>query len=185
MGVEIHSVKPLPNSKFQIKFKNEDTLEFNKILFATGSGRKAWNWLLALGHTISDPVPSLFTFKIVDPRLENLSGLTFEKTECSLTEFGYSQLGSLLVTHWGASGPAILKLSAKGARELFNKEYETTLRIDFVPGIKKDEGRKGKRASSLQIHFQHARFRNSKKILGKNIRNSFYRSIQKVVRLIL
>ncbi|ULH28551.1 NAD(P)/FAD-dependent oxidoreductase [Leptospira weilii] len=142
IGVEIHSVKPVPDSKFQIKLKSEDILEFNKILFATGSGRKAWNWLQALGHTISDPVPSLFTFKIVDSRLEDLSGLTFEKTECSLVEFGYSQIGPLLITHWGISGPAILKLSAKGARELFNKEYETTLKVDFVPGMKKDEVRK-------------------------------------------
>ncbi|EKO79027.1 MULTISPECIES: NAD(P)/FAD-dependent oxidoreductase [unclassified Leptospira] len=142
IGIEIYSIKPIPDSKFQIKLKDGDILEFDKILFATGSGRKAWNWLQALGHTISDPVPSLFTFKIVDPRFEGLSGLAFEKAECSLVEFGYSQFGPLLVTHWGVSGPAILKLSAKGARELFDKGYETTLRVDFVPGIKKDEVRK-------------------------------------------
>ncbi|EMY79469.1 flavoprotein family protein [Leptospira weilii serovar Ranarum str. ICFT] len=139
---EIHSVTPTTDFKFRIKLKTGETLEYNKILFATGSGRKAWNWLQALGHTISDPVPSLFTFKIVDPRLENLSGLTFEKTECSLVEFGYSQLGPLLITHWGVSGPAVLKLSAKGARELFEKEYDTILRVNFVPGMKKDEVRK-------------------------------------------
>ncbi|PJZ59047.1 NAD(P)/FAD-dependent oxidoreductase [Leptospira barantonii] len=139
---EIHSVTPMPDSTFQIRLKTGEILEFNKILFATGSGRKAWTWLQAMGHTILDPVPSLFTFKIEDPRFENLSGLAFEKTECSLVEFGYSQLGPLLITHWGASGPAILKLSAKGARELFDKEYDTILKVNLVPGMKKDEVRK-------------------------------------------
>ncbi|EMO03378.1 hypothetical protein LEP1GSC116_0364 [Leptospira interrogans serovar Icterohaemorrhagiae str. Verdun HP] len=119
--MEIHSVISESNSNFQIELKTGETLEFNKILFATGSGRKAWNWLDALGHTIVEPVPSLFTFKISDARLENLFGLAFENVECSLVEFGYSQLGPLLITHWGVSGPSVLKLSAKGARELFEK----------------------------------------------------------------
>lgn len=140
--MEIHSVISESNSNFQIKLKTGETLKFNKILFATGSGRKAWNWLDALGHTIVEPVPSLFTFKISDARLENLFGLAFENVECSLVEFGYSQLGPLLITHWGVSGPSVLKLSAKGARELFEKKYDTTLKINFVPGMKKDEVRK-------------------------------------------
>ncbi|RHX95694.1 aminoacetone oxidase family FAD-binding enzyme [Leptospira yasudae] len=139
---EIHSVTPTEDGRFQIKFKDGGILEFDKVLFATGSGRKAWGWLQAMGHTILEPVPSLFTFKISDPRLENLSGLSFERTECSLVEFGYSQIGPTLITHWGLSGPAILKLSAKGARELFQKEYDTILKINFIPGMKKDEVRK-------------------------------------------
>ncbi|TGL76481.1 NAD(P)/FAD-dependent oxidoreductase [Leptospira yasudae] len=139
---EIHSVTPTEDGRFQIKFKDGEILEFDKVLFATGSGRKAWGWLQAMGHTILEPVPSLFTFKISDPRLENLSGLSFEQTECSLVEFGYSQIGPTLITHWGLSGPAILKLSAKGARELFQKEYDTILKINFIPGMKKDEVRK-------------------------------------------
>ncbi|EMG21610.1 hypothetical protein LEP1GSC150_5621 [Leptospira interrogans serovar Copenhageni str. LT2050] len=61
--MEIHSVISESNSNFQIELKTGETLEFNKILFATGSGRKAWNWLDALGHTIVEPVPSLFTLK--------------------------------------------------------------------------------------------------------------------------
>ncbi len=140
--IEIHSVTPKESSKFEIKLKSGEILEFDKILFATGSGRKAWNWLEAMGHTILDPVPSLFTFKISDRRIEELSGLAFEKTECALSEFGYSQIGPLLITHWGLSGPAILKLSAKGARELFEKEYNTTLKINLLPGMKKEEVRK-------------------------------------------
>ncbi|AOP35042.1 flavoprotein [Leptospira tipperaryensis] len=140
--MEIHSVTPNENSKFEIKLKSGEILEFDKILFATGSGRKAWNWLQTMGHTILDPVPSLFTFKISDPKITDLSGLAFEKTECSLMDFGYSQIGPLLITHWGLSGPAILKLSAKGARELFEKEYNTTLRVNLLPGMKKEEVRK-------------------------------------------
>lgn len=118
--MEIHSVTSVSNSDFRIKLKTGETLEFNKILFATGSGRKAWNWLNALGHTVVEPVPSLFTFKISDVRLENLFGLAFENVECSLIEFGYLQLGPLLITHWGVSGPSVLKLyRQKVARELF------------------------------------------------------------------
>ncbi|MBM9502600.1 NAD(P)/FAD-dependent oxidoreductase [Leptospira sp. 201903071] len=140
--VEIFSVTPKENSKFEIKLKSGEILEFDKILFATGSGRKAWNWLQAMGHTILEPVPSLFTFKISDRRIADLSGLAFEKTECSLAEFGLSQIGPLLITHWGLSGPSILKLSAKGARELFEKGYNTILKVNLLPGMKKEEVRK-------------------------------------------
>ncbi|XDD51012.1 NAD(P)/FAD-dependent oxidoreductase [Leptospira sp. WS92.C1] len=145
--MEIHSVTPIRNDsgkilKFQIKLKSEEILEYDKILFATGSGRKAWGWLQAMGHSILDPVPSLFTFKISDPRLEGLSGLSFETADCSLVDFNHSQAGPLLITHWGLSGPAILKLSAKGARELFEVDYKTVLRVNLIPGLKKEEVRK-------------------------------------------
>nr|WP_100764557.1 NAD(P)/FAD-dependent oxidoreductase [Leptospira ellisii]PJZ94487.1 aminoacetone oxidase family FAD-binding enzyme [Leptospira ellisii] len=143
---EIHSITPIPSpqghSNFRVQLKSGEILEYSKIIFATGSGRKAWGWLQALGHTISDPVPSLFTFKISDPRIEDLAGLSFERTLCSLSDFGYTQEGPLLVTHWGLSGPAILKLSAKGARELHEAEYSTFLKIDFVPAYSREEIRK-------------------------------------------
>jgi predicted Rossmann fold flavoprotein len=87
----------------------------------------------ALGHTIEPLVPSLFTFHIDDPRLIGLSGVSLENATASVGGTKLRQSGPLLITHWGLSGPAILKLSAWGARELATRHYEFPLTINFAP----------------------------------------------------
>lgn len=122
-----------------------------KILIATGSNQKMWNILKRLGHNIIEPVPSLFTFNIKDPRLEGIPGISTKARVQIVPENGQkknspsssifkkvgpestSSEGPVLVTHWGLSGPAILKLSAWGARLFNHLEYQFNIRINWVP----------------------------------------------------
>ena len=102
------------------------------VLVATGSSPAMWKVLASLGHQIVDPVPSLFTFNIKDPRIEGLPGLSVPKAEVKVQGSKLSATGPLLITHWGMSGPAILRLSAWGARELAALNYQFTIRVNWV-----------------------------------------------------
>ena len=97
---------------------------FDKIMLATGSSSTAWQWLTELGHTIVPPVPSLFTFNTKDTRLRDLSGVSVPMAALRIPGSKLAAEGPLLVTHWGLSGPAILRISAWGARELHEKGYK-------------------------------------------------------------
>jgi predicted Rossmann fold flavoprotein len=101
-----------------------------KLLIATGSNPKVWDILKSLVHSIEAPVPSLFTFNVKDKRLDGLAGIALE--DVTLKMEGLTQRGALLVTHWGLSGPAALKLSAWGARILFEKKYRAPLTVNWL-----------------------------------------------------
>jgi predicted Rossmann fold flavoprotein len=106
----------------------------DKLILATGSNPKIWEMLQNFGHAVINPVPSLFTFNCKDNRIKDLPGVS---AQVSVRVLG-SKLksnGALLITHWGLSGPAILKLSAWGARELFNKNYQFEIAINWLNGI--------------------------------------------------
>lgn len=106
------------------------------LVVATGSSPKVWRMLSSMEYDIVDPVPSLFTFHCEDSRLEDLQGVSAETSVEVLDAKGKSVLhshGPLLVTHWGMSGPAILKLSAWGARELHALDYKFSLKINWIP----------------------------------------------------
>lgn len=108
-------------------------LDCDVLLLATG-GTKAGDSLAAsLGHTIEPPVPSLFTFHIADKRLEGLSGLAVERGTVSVLGTKLKETGPVLITHWGLSGPGILRLSAWGARELAAVNYQFKLRVNWLP----------------------------------------------------
>ncbi|MCB0579654.1 MAG: NAD(P)/FAD-dependent oxidoreductase [Phaeodactylibacter sp.] len=102
------------------------------VLVATGSSPAVWKVLAELGHCIVDPVPSLFTFNIRDPRIEGLPGVSVPKAEVKVEGSRLIATGPLLITHWGMSGPAILRLSAWGARELAEKKYSFSIRVNWV-----------------------------------------------------
>jgi hypothetical protein len=104
-------------------------------LLATGGNRSSAGFMIAqaLGHTIEPLVPSLFTFHIDDARLIGLSGVSLENVVASVGGTKLRESGPLLITHWGLSGPAILKLSAWGARELAARNYEFPLTVNFAP----------------------------------------------------
>ena len=109
------------------------SLDCDVLLLATG-GTKAGDSLAAsLGHTIEPPVPSLFTFHIADKRLEGLSGLAVERATVSVLGTKLKETGPVLITHWGLSGPGILRLSAWGARELAAVNYQFKLRVNWLP----------------------------------------------------
>jgi predicted Rossmann fold flavoprotein len=110
---------------------NHQTFRCNNLVMTTGSNPKIWEMLEKLGHTIVPPVPSLFTFNIKDKRLKDLMGVSaFASVKVQHSKLSAS--GPLLITHWGMSGPGILRLSAWGARELFDKNYQFILEVNWL-----------------------------------------------------
>ena len=110
---------------------NHETFACQKLIMTTGSNPKIWDMLTQVGHSLVSPVPSLFTFNIKDTRIKDLMGLSaFAKVKVKGSKL--EAAGPLLITHWGMSGPGILRLSAWGARELFDKNYQFTLQVNWL-----------------------------------------------------
>ena len=112
------------------------------ILLATGSDARTWEMLAGLGHTIVPPVPSLFTFHIKDDRIRDLPGVAseaFVRVLDTKKEHPLETSGPLLITHWGMSGPAILKLSAWGARILHSQNYRFAIEVNWLPHLPPSE----------------------------------------------
>jgi len=107
------------------------------VLLATGGTRRAAGAKLAasLGHALQPPTPSLFTFKIKDPRLDGLAGLSVTPAEVGIQQSKLRSSGPVLITHWGLSGPGILKISAWGARELAERRYRFDISVNWLPGV--------------------------------------------------
>jgi predicted Rossmann fold flavoprotein len=121
-----------------------ETFTADRLLLATGGNRSGAGFAIAaqFGHTIEPPVPSLFTFNIKDPRLEGLAGVTVDDAATEVAgQKALRERGPVLVTHWGLSGPGILKLSAWGARVLHDCGYRFTLRVNWAPGFNPETAR--------------------------------------------
>lgn len=129
-----HIVNVKPNNNKIILTTKEDEFTFDKVIIATGGSPKkeGFQWLEKLGHKIVDPVPSLFTFNMPKEPITQLMGVVANQVLVSIPGTKLKSTGPLLVTHWGMSGPAILKLSAFGARELFEKNYQFTTSINWT-----------------------------------------------------
>jgi hypothetical protein len=125
---------------FELELSDGTELACDRLCIATGGCRapQAIRWIEALGHTIEPPVPSLFTFHVEAPWLRELPGVAAE-VEASVPGTKLRERGPLLVTHWGVSGPAVLRLSAWGARELSECGYEFPLRVNWLPGRTVDD----------------------------------------------
>jgi len=108
------------------------------VVFSTGSSPKAFKILEKLGHQIIAPVPSLFTFNIKNEILKDLMGTSFQYVNIEIPKLNLEESGSLLITHWGLSGPAILKLSAWGARELATLKYQFEIIVNFIGTASED-----------------------------------------------
>lgn len=127
-----HSVQEL--FKFNNYWKvstNQEVFICQKVVMTTGSNPKIWELLQNLGHTIVQPVPSLFTFNIKDVRIKDLMGLSAMAT-VKVKKSKLEASGPLLITHWGMSGPGILRLSAWGARELADKKYQFAIQVNWL-----------------------------------------------------
>ena len=120
---------------FRVTLANGEELECGRLLLALGGCRTAAAGDLAimLGHTLAPPVPSLFAFQVAQPALNQLAGIAVEDVEVSVAEARLKGRGPLLVTHTGLSGPAILRLSAWGARALHELDYRFRLQINWLP----------------------------------------------------
>ena len=123
---------------FTLVLSDGEILRARNVLLATGGTRSALGGKLAesLGHTLLPAVPSLFTFKVADPRLKDLAGVSVDDVDCAIEGTRLKASGPLLVTHWGMSGPGILRLSAWGARELAEKAYQFNLRVNWLTETK-------------------------------------------------
>ena len=141
---------------FKLHLTTGETVAADRLLLATGGNKSGAGFVIAaqFGHTIEPPVPSLFTFHVDDPRLQDLSGVSVEDAATEVVgqkpidglrapskAEGLRERGPLLVTHWGLSGPAILKLSAWGARTLHDCGYKFTLRVNWAPSFNADTAR--------------------------------------------
>jgi predicted Rossmann fold flavoprotein len=117
--------------RWRIELARENMLMVDRVLLAPGSSKAIWDALEKLGHAIEPPVPSLFTFNIKDPRIDGLQGLSVEDAHVRINK-SLSAQGPLLITHWGMSGPAILKLSAWGARILADVGYAFEVEVNWM-----------------------------------------------------
>lgn len=114
----------------------EGVLPCDAVILATGSSHQGFEFAKKLGHTIVEPVPSLFTFNIPHFPLVELSGSSVQKGKVKIVGFPMEQVGPILVTHWGLSGPAVLKLSAFAARFLHERDYKAEVIVDWLPDYK-------------------------------------------------
>ena len=141
------------------------------VVFSTGSSPKAFKMLEKLGHQIVAPIPSLFTFNIKNEILKDLMGTSFQYVDIEIPKLNLEESGSLLITHWGLSGPAILKLSAWGARELAALKYQFEIIVNFIGTASED---------ALEI-FKNFKENEPKKSIGQtkifDITNRFWQRI--------
>ncbi len=123
--------------RFEVQVKDDAAASGDAVLLATGSSPSGYEIARSLGHSIVAPMPSLFTFRIKDARLAGLSGIAFHDTYLRLNVGGanFAFRGPLLITHWGVSGPAVLKLSAFAARHMFMARYQAEMTVDFLPNL--------------------------------------------------
>jgi len=131
-GVEKFQIS---NSKFQIKTSTGEEIFADAVIITTGSSHEVWKMLEQLGHKIIPPVPSLFTFNIKDDRIKGLEGLSVPEAVVQIRNLKSAfriPHSPLLITHWGMSGPAILKLSAFAARELAALHYNFEIEVNWV-----------------------------------------------------
>lgn len=119
------------NDNYVIKSKQGD-FEADIVIYTTGSSPKSLKIIENLGHKIVEPVPSLFTFNIKDDLLKDLMGTSFENAEIRIPSLKTEESGPLLITHWGLSGPAVLKISAWEARQLAHLKYQFDIEVNFI-----------------------------------------------------
>ncbi|WP_035715747.1 NAD(P)/FAD-dependent oxidoreductase [Christiangramia echinicola] len=136
---------------------NSGSFQARNLMLATGSNTKIWNLLEKMGHSIVPAVPSLFTFNIKDERIKDLAGIASD-AEVKILNENLESSGPLLITHWGMSGPAILKLSAWGARELNELNYNFKIGVNWLPGYSEME--------ILEV-LKEMKFSNSKQLVAK------------------
>ena len=161
-GVELRTRAPVVDVRraegadqgFVVALRDGEELQADRVLLATGGAPAGYRWAEALGHKVEPPVPSLFTFNIADPRLTELAGVSVPVARVKLDGTKEWHEGPLLVTHWGLSGPAVLRASAWGARPLHASGYHLGLTVNWLPDLGEDEVRQ---------HLQRAKEEDARK----------------------
>jgi hypothetical protein len=140
MGASVTSL--LPNEAgYAVSCQDGKVFYGKKILIATGGnpGKEAYRWIEALGHTIASPIPSLFTFNDSRKEFTDLMGIAVPDADVRIEGTKFSERGAVLITHWGLSGPAVIKLSAWSAEYLHQHHYTFTALVSWVGGMKEEE----------------------------------------------
>ena len=139
IGATLQKVEKSPRGGFRLEVRKGGEvlpIQTKKLLIATGSDSKTREIVKSLGHSIEEPVPSLFTFNVKDKRIDGLAGVAVENVTLKMDSI--TQSGPMLITHWGLSGPAVLRTSAWGARILFDRNYRSTLTVNWLGDYKLD-----------------------------------------------
>ncbi|AKD04722.1 NAD(P)/FAD-dependent oxidoreductase [Pontibacter korlensis] len=146
---------------FIVELGKGESIKVDKVLVCTGGNPKSpgYDWLRQLGHTIQEPVPSLFTFNVPSSPLKELQGVSVPHARVRIAGQKLEYEGPLLITHWGYSGPAVLKLSAWGARHFYEQKYAFTALIQWLPELTEE---------SLRQNLQQYRQAHPKKIVSTN-----------------
>jgi predicted Rossmann fold flavoprotein len=157
---EVRSVEE-SGDKVRLVFSNDELIA-DYVCIASGGFAKLsqFDWLKKLGHTIDEPVPSLFTFNIPEDPIKKLMGISVEDVQVKIMGTKFNQEGPLLITHWGMSGPAVLKLSSFASRELAEKNYDFKIFVNWLG----DENEQQLVKKMQSLRFQLA----SQKIVNRN-----------------
>ncbi|MFT4062640.1 MAG: NAD(P)/FAD-dependent oxidoreductase [Edaphocola sp.] len=148
---------------FTLSLYNGSTLQADYVVIASGGFPKEqmFDWIKNTAHTVQPPVPSLFTFNIPKHKIVSLMGLSVAHATVKINGTKLKETGAVLITHWGLSGPAILRLSAWGARELSNKNWQFEISVNWLNDVKEE----ALRDIFLQQRTQHG----GQMLAGKNI----------------
>ncbi len=158
LNVEIAEIIQNTDSTFTIKANGGGSFSCDRLILATGGNTKdtAYDWIRKLGHTIITPIPSLFTFNIPNNSITQLMGISVPDAKVRIAGTKLEREGPLLITHWGFSGPAILKASAWGARQLNDLKYNFTVLISWMPKYNEEK---------IRIEFASQREENPSKLI--------------------
>lgn len=134
LGASISGIKKQEDGTFRVDTLSGGSFYAEKILIASGGSPtdRGYDWLRDLGHTIIPPVPSLFTFNLPGDTITGLMGLSVNPARIKIAGTKFSSTGPLLVTHWGMSGPAVLRLSSEAARHLAGLDYQFQIRVSWL-----------------------------------------------------
>lgn len=153
-NTELDKLQSNENGTWLLTTQKGEKLSVDAVVFCSGSQHRSWKILEDLGHSLQTPVPSLFTFNTKDTRLKDMMGVSIAKVKLYIESTKLKSEGPLLITHWGLSGPAILKLSAWGARELAALQYKFNLHINWT-GLES--------ADAVKDSLLHTKDQNNKK----------------------
>ncbi len=161
LNIDIQEVIKTAEQEFLLKTADSQLFRCKKLVIATGGNPKeqAYDWMKALGHTIVKPVPSLFTFNIPDHPITELMGVSVPLAKVKIKTAKLEVEGPLLITHWGISGPAVLKTSAIAARILHEQNYEFTVAVSWLPKYTEEK---------IRIEFSNQREENAAKLVVSN-----------------
>lgn len=156
-------VEKQAEGSFRLLLRNNKPVECDRVLIATGGSRrtKAYDWLEEFGHRVEHPVPSLFTFNFRNKIFKDLAGISVPKASVSIKGTSFSHTGPVLITHWGLSGPAVLKTSAWAARYLYEQEYRFTIRVNWLHPSNEQQ---------VQERLKKLRTENARKTIAKQDR---------------